>query len=287
MIAAGLLGVALEGLRDVEGRAGRPPIRIETAHWLLFAALLWAVGSAWWAGTLTQSSGFFALLDRFGLMPFLVFLVAPVAFRTDHQRTILLATLIVTGAYLGLTALFEGVGLDALVFPQYILDPVGGTPRRARSGPVRPGCGNGPRVVPLRRGGGDGLARWRARPWVRAGCAVVAALCALGMLLTVTRAIWLGGLLAAVVVVWATPRLWRLIPAGAVMIWLLVVCALAFVPGLEATPRSAPATRRRLGAGEHEPRGARDRGRPTAVRRDGSASRTEARSGSTRTTTSL
>src|SRR5690606_16247627 len=97
--------------------------RIGTAHWLLFAALLWATASAYWAGTLTQPDGFFALLDRFGVMPFLAFLVAPIAFRTDRQRTILLGTLVLLGAYLGLTALFEGVGLDQLVVPPYITDP--------------------------------------------------------------------------------------------------------------------------------------------------------------------
>ena len=237
LIAAGLLGVALEGLRDVEGRARRPPIRIETAHWLLFAALLWAVGSAWWAGTLTQSSGFFALLDRFGLMPFLVFLVAPVAFRTDHQRVILLGTLIVTGAYLGLTAFFEGVGLDALVFPQYILDPSVGLHAERVRGPFAQAVAMGLGLFLCGAAAAMGTARWRARPWVRAGCVAVAALCALGMLLTVTRAIWLGGLLAAVVVVCATPHLWRFVPAGAVMVGLLIAGALAFVPGLEANAK--------------------------------------------------
>jgi putative inorganic carbon (hco3(-)) transporter len=237
LIAAGLLGVALEGLRDAEGRMRRPPIRIETAHWLLFAALLWAVGSAWWAGTLTQSSGFFALLDRFGLVPFLAFLVAPVAFRTDHQRGILLGTLIVTGAYLGSTALFEGAGLDALVFPQYILDPsVGIHPDRVR-GPFAQAVAMGLGLFLCGAAGVMGAARWRGRPWVRAGCAAVAALCALGMLFTVTRAIWLGGLLAAAVVICATPRLWRLVPAAALVVALLIAGALAFVPGLEANAR--------------------------------------------------
>jgi O-antigen ligase len=63
------------------------------------------------------------------------------------------------------------------------------------------------------------------------------ALCTLGMVFTLTRAIWLGGVVAAVVVVWATPRLWRLVPAGAVMVGLLIAGALAFVPGLEANAK--------------------------------------------------
>jgi putative inorganic carbon (HCO3(-)) transporter len=237
LIAAGLLGVALQGLRDGEGRAKRPPIRVETAHWLLFAALLWAIGSAWWAGTLTQSSGAFALLDRFGLVPFLAFLVAPVAFRTDHQRAILMGTLIVTGAYLGITALFEGVGLDALVFPQYIVDPSVGIHADRARGPFTQAVAMGLGLFLCGAAAAMGAARWRARPWVRAGCAAVAALCTLGMLFTLTRAIWLGGVLAVVVVVWATPRLWRFVPAGTLVLGLLIAGAWAFVPGLEHSAR--------------------------------------------------
>jgi putative inorganic carbon (hco3(-)) transporter len=230
LIAAGLLGVALEGVRE-----RRPPLRIETAHWILFAALLWAVGSAVAAGTLTESSGFFALLDRFGLMPFLAFLVAPVAFRTDRQRTILLGTLIVTGAYLGLTALFEMVGLDALVFPSYITDPSVGIHSDRARGPFVQAVAMGLGLFICGGAALLGFARWRDRPWLRAGTAAVAALCTLGMLLTLTRAIWLGAVVAAVVMVFAVPRLWRVAPAAAVIGALLVVGALAFVPGLDAS----------------------------------------------------
>jgi putative inorganic carbon (hco3(-)) transporter len=230
LIGAGLLGVALERVR---GR--RPPLRVETSHWLLFAALLWAIASAAWAGTLTQPDGFFALLDRFGLMPFLAFLVAPVAFRTERQRTVLLGTLVVTGAYLGLTALFEGIGLDALVFPGYITDPSVGLHADRARGPFVQAVAMGLGLFVC--GGAALLAfvRWQGRPWLRAGSAAVAALCAVGMVLTLTRAIWLGAVVAAVVVVFTVPRLWRLAPAAAIAGVLLVVGALALVPGLQTS----------------------------------------------------
>jgi O-antigen ligase len=70
---------------------------------------------------------------------------------------------------------------------------------------------------------------------LRVGTAAVAALCAVGMVLTLTRAIWLGAVVAAVVVVFAVPRLWRLAPALAVVGALLVAGALAFVPGLQGS----------------------------------------------------
>ena len=75
---------ARRGARGIEGR-GRPGQGAPDTHrdGPLVALRRASVGRRLRlvAGTLTQSSGFFALLDRFGLMPFLVFLVAPVAFR--------------------------------------------------------------------------------------------------------------------------------------------------------------------------------------------------------------
>jgi O-antigen ligase len=235
LIGAGLLGVALAGLRDEDGRMRRPPLRVESAHWLLFAALTWAAASAAWAGTLTQPTGFFALLDRFGLMPFLAFLVAPVAFRTERQRAILLGTLIVTGAYLGLTALFEGVGLDSLVVPGYITDPSVGIHADRARGPFVQAVAMGLGLFICGGAAVLGAVRWRDRPWLRAASVAVAALCALGMVLTLTRAIWLGAVLAAVVVVFAVPRLWRAAPVAAIGGVLLVVSALALVPGLRTS----------------------------------------------------
>jgi putative inorganic carbon (HCO3(-)) transporter len=230
LIAAGLLGVAFEGARE-----RRPPLRVGTAHWLLFLALLCAVVSAAWAGTLMQPTGFFALFDRFGVMPFLAFLVAPVVFRTERQRLILLGTLTVTGAYLGLTALFESVGLDALVFPSYITDSSVGIHADRARGPFAQAVAMGLGLFVCGGAALLGFVRWRERPWLRVASAAVAALCAVGMLLTLTRAIWLGAVVAAALVVFAVPRLWRVAPLAAIVGVLLVVGALAFVPGLDAS----------------------------------------------------
>jgi O-antigen ligase len=235
LLAAGLLGVALAGFPDADGRVRRSPLRVETAHWLLFAALAWAIASAAWAGTLTDPTGFFALLDRFGLVPFVAFLVAPVVFRNERQRAILLGTLIVTGAYLGLTALFEGVGLDALVFPGYITDPSVGIHADRARGPFAQAVAMGLGLFTCGGAAALGVARWRDRPWLRAACVAVAGLCALGIVLTLTRAIWLGAVLAAVVVVVAVPRLWRAAPVALVAAGLLVAGALAVVPGLRSS----------------------------------------------------
>ena len=73
------------------------------------------------------------MLDRLSLVGFVLFFVAPKAFREESDRHILLGTLVALGAYLGLTALFETVGPDALVVPDYISDPSVGTHRIARA----------------------------------------------------------------------------------------------------------------------------------------------------------
>ena len=194
--------------------------------------MLWAVGSAVWAGTLTTSDGFFALLDRFGLVPFLAFLVAPLAFRTDHQRAVLLGTLIVTGAYLGATALFEALNLDILVFPAYILDASVGIHAERVRGPFAQAVAMGLGLFICGSAALMGAARWRRPLELQVVCLAVAAMCAVGLVFTLTRAIWLGALAACLVVVVATPRVWRFVPAAAFCGLLLVVASLAFVPGL-------------------------------------------------------
>jgi hypothetical protein len=81
--------------------ADRPCLRITGTHWLLALAAAYAVVSALLAGTFFQRDGFIRIFDAFGILPFLTFLVAAVVFRTPAQRRVLLATLVVLGAYLG------------------------------------------------------------------------------------------------------------------------------------------------------------------------------------------
>jgi putative inorganic carbon (hco3(-)) transporter len=122
-------------------------LRLRAVHWAMICALVYAIGSAVISGTIATHDGSFALLDRFGLVPFVSFMIAPVVFRSPRERKILLVILTVTGAYLGLTALFETLHVNALVFPKYILDPnVGIHEGRARG--------------PFAEAGANGMAMW-------------------------------------------------------------------------------------------------------------------------------
>jgi putative inorganic carbon (HCO3(-)) transporter len=221
LIAAGLATFVLKGGR----------VRIEPVHWLMLAAAAWAVLSAIDAGTLRQGGAQFTLLDAFGLVPFALFVVAPAVFHDARRRAILLGTLVLCGAYLGLTALAEALGADGLVFPAYIVDPgVGIHADRAR-GPFVEAVANGMGLYAGAVAAAVGLATWRGA-LARLGCAAVAALCMAGILFTLTRSIWLGAAVASVIALAAFRGARRyLLPAGVAAVVLALV-ALATVPGL-------------------------------------------------------
>src|SRR3954454_19502692 len=94
-----LAGIAAVLLRSAGARDG-PRLRIAPVHWLMLVTAAFAVVSALVAGTFFEREPFFKLLESFGLVPFLVFLVAPVAFLTERHRDVLLGTFVALGAYL-------------------------------------------------------------------------------------------------------------------------------------------------------------------------------------------
>src|SRR4051812_9755002 len=197
LIGAGLVAVVLKRLEASAAGERAESLRFTTVHWLLFAASLWAIGSAYAAGTLMGKDGLFALLDKFGLVPFVMFAVAPLVFRTEQQRRVLLGTLVVTGAYLGVTAIFEKVGLDALVFPRYIADPSVGIHFGRARGPFVESVADGLAMFMCAAAAVMGSRLWRGG--VRVACYAVVVVCAVGMVLTLTRGVWLAGIVAPLV----------------------------------------------------------------------------------------
>ncbi len=143
--------------------ADRPKLQITGTHVLLALAVLYAVVSALVAGTLLHNDPLLRLIDTFGIMPFLLFLVAPLAFRTQRQRGVLLVAFVTLGAYLGLTVLFETVKLDALVFPKYILDPNYGIHAGRGRGPFVEAVTNGLALFTCAVVCAIAVAQWRGR----------------------------------------------------------------------------------------------------------------------------
>jgi hypothetical protein len=207
------------------------PIRLTAAHGLLLMLMAWAMLSALSAGTLTTTNGFFALLDRLGFVPFFAFFLAPRLYGQPSQRRTLLIGLVGTGAYLGALSFAEGLGIDPLVQPGYILDDnVGIHADRAR-GPFVEAVAMGFALLTCAITSLVASHEWRNRMGRQLAVAV-ALVCGLGTVFTLTRAVWLGGVLAVLAAAVVTPALRRwILPAGAAGV-LLVVVLLTLVPGL-------------------------------------------------------
>lgn len=225
-----LTGIAAVLFRG-PGAAFRPKLRFTALHGLLLVAVLYAVGSAAFVGTLTERSSFFVLLDRYGVIPFLVFFVAPAAFHTARQRAVLLAGLVVLGGYLGYLALLSAVGLEHLAFPGYIGNPNAGIHFERARGPFLEAGTMG--VALLACGGAALLARtlWRA-PGARAAALVVAGLCTVGLLFTLTRQVWLGAVVATIVGMAMLPGARRYIVPVLAGLAVMTAGLLVAVPGL-------------------------------------------------------
>ena len=235
LFGVGLLSLILRA-RSPREALGREPSGI---HMLLICAALYAISSAVFAGTIGNRTAVFTLLDRFGIVPFVLFAVAPAAFPDQRQRRILLGTLTVVGAYLAYTSILGWLGPRSLVFPHYIVDPsVGIHADRARG--------------PFAEAGADGLALFecgvaaimlramRIDRRVTLAAGAVAAACALSIVLTLTRAVWIGSAVALIVTLLATRETRRYFGPAMLAGLALVIGALAVVPGFsnEASSRT-------------------------------------------------
>jgi putative inorganic carbon (hco3(-)) transporter len=229
LLLTAVLSMILGGFR----RRSLRKVVLRPIHLLLLMVATWALGSAIWAHTLASHTGFYALLDRLGLIPFVSFTLAPLLFGTPRARRILLGTLVVVGAYLGFTAVMEGIGVHSLVYPRYINNASLGISYGRARGPFLDGAANGLGLFMGGTAAAIGLSVWR-RLRARLACLAVAALCGLGILFTLTRAVWVGAVAGALVGLVASrdARKYALyvVVAGVVAVPLL----LATVPGLQA-----------------------------------------------------
>jgi putative inorganic carbon (HCO3(-)) transporter len=232
LLVTGLLAVILRapGARD------RPPIEFRPVHFVLAAALGYALVSSIAAGTLERSNARFGLLDAFGLLPFMIFLVVPVAFATERQRRILLGSLVAVGGYLAVTALLERLKLTALVFPRYINDPNVGTHFGRARGPFVEAGADGLALFACAVAAGIALTLWRHR-WQRVCAAIVVVLAPVGLLLTVTRSVWLAAVVGTFLAVVTTPGLRRFLVPIAVAGVTAVLLSFALIPGVAKQAR--------------------------------------------------
>ena len=209
----------------------RAPLRIGAVHWAMVITVLWFVGSSLAAGSLADRPHVFELAERLGVVPFLLFLVAPVAFEQARHRRVLLAALVVLGAYLAFTALMEALGIEQLVRPAYINDGSIGTHADRARGPFVEAVTNGTGLYLGGIAAALALVAWR-QPRLRLFAGGVLVLSLAGLLFTETRSVWIAGIVATVVALLSVRELRRYavpaIAAGIVVLGLSV----ALVPGL-------------------------------------------------------
>jgi len=225
-----IAGVAVVLLRG-PGIRDRPKLRLEWVHWSMLAVSLYVAASALVSHTLFVKAPGIQLLETFGILPFLTFTVAPLAFPTARERATLLKGLVGLGVYLSLTTLFEMAGPKSLVFPSYILNPNYGIHYGRGRGPFVEAVSNGFALYACAIACLIAMRLWHSRGW-RIFAAAVATLCAVGILLTLERSVWIGAAAGTLVTMLAIPSLRRrLVP-----ILLIGVVggglAVALVPGL-------------------------------------------------------
>jgi O-antigen ligase len=227
LLVAAIAVVALRG----PAMRGRPPLRLGTVHVILAAAAVYAIGSALAAGTLADGSAPFRLLDRFTLLGFAAFVVAPVIFSDAHKRNVLLGVLVALGGYLGITALFETLGLHSLIFPSFIADPNVGIHYGRARGPFLESAGEAAALFACAVAAAIAITTWQAR-WARFAAAAVLALCVAGQLFSLLRSAWIGTALAVLLTMLLFRELRRYLVPVAIAGALTIVLALAVVPGL-------------------------------------------------------
>jgi O-antigen ligase len=226
-----LLAIGSVLVREWRHRDGR--LQTRPIDWLLVVTALYALCSAQIVGTLTLDDPQFELLDRFGLMPFALFFVAPLAFRTEADRRVLMGTLVAIGTYLGITAILETLDAKSLIVPSYINDPSQGIHVNRARGPFLEAGANGLILYAAAIAAFIACFKWRD-PRARKFALFVVALCLLGVVLALTRAVWIGAAVATPVALAAARETRRFVVPALLVGALIWIAALATIPGLQA-----------------------------------------------------
>jgi putative inorganic carbon (HCO3(-)) transporter len=207
-------------------------LRFRSQHALMIILAVYATISSIVAGTLFSiADGAYGLLDRLSITAFTLFTVAPLVFHDRKRRNIFLVAMVVLGAYLGATAILEGLGQKALAFPSYINDEAIGFHFDRARGPMTESAGFGLALFECCVCAAVASRQWVGRS-AKVTAGIVAAACLAGTLFTLTRAVWIGvvlGILAVCVV----SREWRRRLLPAVTLGLVVLfAALSLSPSL-------------------------------------------------------
>ena len=171
-------------------------LRFTIAHVAVGILCFWTVTSALVVGTAFTPEGVFALLDRLGIVPFVLLFTAPLVFRTSADRLFLLKGLVVLGVYLSTVSILDAFDLPG-VWPAYINDvSLGYHAERAR-GPYLEAVANGLMLIATAIAAltvyfSTVSKAWRLVALLMVGAGMFA------LLLTLTRAAWLAAVVSIV-----------------------------------------------------------------------------------------
>jgi O-antigen ligase len=206
-----IVGIGVFLLRDpVSGE--RRPLRFSLTYVLLGLAAAYTIGSAVAAHTLFGSTTLWPLVDRFGLVPFALFVVAPAVFATERDRQILLVALVAMAAYLVFVTTAQGVHLDALVYPKYILNYNIGAHQVGRArGPFGDSSTNGLALFTCAIACALAARTWRTSRW-RWIVAALGFLCLFDIVFTLDRSAFIGSVAGTIVMMLAVRKLRAYLP---------------------------------------------------------------------------
>jgi O-antigen ligase len=222
----------LQILLRAPGAAEMPRIQIRNVHLLMGLTVLYALGSAAASGALGSKDGFLQLFDVFGLMPFLLFVIAPAVFAGQRERNLLLITLVGLGAYLGLTAIFESLGPHSLVFPSYIRGVDAQSLGVVKvSGPFQSPTAMGSACFACAAAGAIALRQWQGHAG-RLLAGFVALACIFGCFLTFERGVWIAAILATALTALATRGGRRWLAPGIVISLVALIGVFAISPAI-------------------------------------------------------
>ncbi|MDO9441095.1 MAG: O-antigen ligase family protein [Beijerinckiaceae bacterium] len=201
--------------------------------WWLWAALAFVIGSVFAAGQLSNHAALFEILDAYGVVPFLLFILAPWAFDTPGRQRAFLLSLLSTALYLGVTGTLEGLGLGRLTFPRYIDDPTVGIHYGRARGPFASAVPMGS-AVSL----GVVVSVLAAQIWtsrrLRAVAALTGSLCFLALMFTLTRGAWVGLAPAVAVAIGFVPGIRRWLPIAFIVATTVIAGSLTASPALKS-----------------------------------------------------
>jgi O-antigen ligase len=210
------------------GRTDPKPIaRTEIVMWLFLALLATSGTVVSWEGIPGEPwSNVFRLWSGY-LAPMLVYWIVRQSALDRRQLSVLYATLVILGVYLGLTGLLEVSKQWWGVFPAFIADPKLGIHFGRARGPMIHAVSYGLYVGICLLAAG--LYRWRFGRFGRLALLLLLPLMLGGLICSFTRSVWMGfGLALAVVAAVALRGRWRIGVLGGMATAALLMGAMQF-----------------------------------------------------------